>query len=98
MGAVFEVLDDERLYGAAARELAEGRALGWHQGRMEFGPRALGGRSILGDPRSPEMHRILNLQGTFRDAFRPFARSVLREDVNEWFRIDEDRPYILPVA
>jgi carbamoyltransferase len=97
-GAVLEVLDDERLIDTAAQALADGKALGWHQGRMEFGPRALGGRSILGDPRSPAMQRTLNLKVKYRESFRPFAPSVLREDVDEWFELDCDSPYMLLVA
>ena len=97
-GAIFEVLDQDTLIEAAARALADGKALGWHQGRMEFGPRALGARSILGDPRSPAMQRTLNLKVKYRESFRPFAPSVLREDVSEWFEIDDDSPYMLLVA
>jgi carbamoyltransferase len=78
--------------------LADGRALGWHQGRMEFGPRALGGRSILGDARSPTMQKLLNLKVKYRESFRPFAPSVLREHVAEWFDLDCDSPYMLLVA
>jgi carbamoyltransferase len=97
-GAIFEVLDQDTLIEAAARSLADGKALGWHQGRMEFGPRALGARSILGDPRSPAMQRTLNLKVKYRESFRPFAPSVLREDVSEWFELDDDSPYMLLVA
>ena len=97
-GAIFEVLDQDTLIEAAARALADGKALGWHQGRMEFGPRALGARSILGDPRSPAMQRTLNLKVKYRESFRPFAPSVLREDVSEWFEIHDDSPYMLLVA
>jgi carbamoyltransferase len=97
-GAVFELLEPSMLTDECARALADGKALGWHQGRMEFGPRALGGRSILGDPRSPEMQRTLNLKVKYRESFRPFAPSVLREDVSEWFDIDDDSPYMLLVA
>lgn len=97
-GAVFEVLDDDRLFATCAAALAEGKALGWHQGRMEFGPRALGGRSILGDPRSPNMQRLLNLKVKYRESFRPFAPSVLREEVARWFDLDDDSPYMLLVA
>ncbi len=98
VGARFTVLGDDELIDACARSLAEGQALGWLQGRMEFGPRALGGRSILGDPRSPTMQRVLNLKVKFRESFRPFAPSVLREDVSEWFDLDVDSPYMLLVA
>jgi len=97
-GAVFDSLADEALIDRAAAAIAEGKALGWHQGRMEFGPRALGARSILGDPRSPTMQRILNLKVKFRESFRPFAPSVLREDVADWFELDADSPYMLLVA
>jgi carbamoyltransferase len=98
VGAVFEVMHDDTLFAACARDLAEGRALGWFQGRMEFGPRALGGRSILGDARSPAMQSVLNLKVKYRESFRPFAPSVLREDVTDWFEIDQDSPYMLLVA
>lgn len=97
-GAVFEVLDDETLYTECAKGLAEEKALGWMQGRMEFGPRALGGRSVLGDPRSPKMQSVLNLKVKYRESFRPFAPSVLRDHVAEWFEIDSDSPYMLLVA
>jgi carbamoyltransferase len=97
-GAVFEIMDDDALFAACASDLAAGRALGWFQGRMEFGPRALGGRSILGDPRSPSMQSTLNLKVKYRESFRPFAPSVLREDVAEWFELDQDSPYMLLVA
>jgi carbamoyltransferase len=97
-GAIFETLDDTELVEAAAVDLAAGKALGWHQGRMEFGPRALGGRSILGDARSPAMQKMLNLKVKYRESFRPFAPAVLREDVNEWFEFDGDSPYMLLVA
>lgn len=98
VGAVFSVLDEDTLIATAARDLKDGRALGWFQGRMEFGPRALGGRSILGDPRSPSMQSVLNLKVKFRESFRPFAPSVLREDVAGWFDFDSDSPYMLMVA
>jgi carbamoyltransferase len=97
-GAIFEVLDQDTMIEATARALADGKAVGWHQGRMEFGPRALGGRSILGDPRSPAMQRTLNLKVKYRESFRPFAPSVLREDVSDWFELDDDSPYMLLVA
>lgn len=98
IGAVFEVLDDTALLDTAAETLAEGKALGWHQGRMEFGPRALGGRSILGDPRSPSMQRLLNLKVKYRESFRPFAPSILREEAEQWFELENDSPYMLLVA
>jgi carbamoyltransferase len=97
-GASFEVVDDARMLDLCATALAEGKALGWMQGRMEFGPRALGGRSILGDARSPAMQSVLNLKVKYRESFRPFAPSVLREDVGEWFELDGDSPYMLLVA
>ncbi|MGO4672528.1 carbamoyltransferase [Bosea sp. 2YAB26] len=97
-GARFEVLGDDALIEATAQALAEGKAVGWMQGRMEFGPRALGGRSILGDPRSPAMQKTLNLKVKYRESFRPFAPSVLREDVGTWFELDTDSPYMLLVA
>ncbi len=97
-GARYEVLADEALIAASAQALADGKALGWHQGRMEFGPRALGGRSILGDPRSPSMQKTLNLRVKYRESFRPFAPSVLRDDLPSWFDLDVDSPYMLLVA
>jgi carbamoyltransferase len=97
-GANFTSLSDAALIEHAAVALADGKALGWHQGRMEFGPRALGGRSILGDPRSPTMQKLLNLKVKYRESFRPFAPSVLREDVADWFDLDTDSPYMLLVA
>ena len=97
-GARFEQLEEQELIEAAAGALAEGKAVGWFQGRMEFGPRALGARSILGDPRSPTMQKMLNLKVKYRESFRPFAPSVLREDVDTWFELDEDSPYMLLVA
>lgn len=97
-GAKFEVLDDAALIEMTAQGLADGKAVGWMQGRMEFGPRALGGRSILGDPRSPAMQKTLNLKVKYRESFRPFAPSVLREDVADWFELDGDSPYMLLVA
>jgi carbamoyltransferase len=97
-GARFTVLDDDAVIDATARALAEEKAVGWFQGRMEFGPRALGARSILGDPRSPTMQKTLNLKVKYRESFRPFAPSVLREDVAEWFELDADSPYMLLVA
>ena len=81
-----------------AKELANSKTVGWFQGRMEFGPRALGARSILADPRSEKMQKELNLKIKFRESFRPFAPSVLREDVKEWFEIDYDSPYMILVS
>jgi carbamoyltransferase len=97
-GARFEVYDSETLIGACVHALTQEQALGWFQGRMEFGPRALGSRSILGDPRSPTMQRTLNLKVKYRESFRPFAPSVLREGVGDWFELDCDSPYMLLVA
>ncbi len=97
-GARFEILDDASLIRASADALASGLALGWFQGRMEFGPRALGARSILADPRSSAMQSILNLKVKFRESFRPFAPSVLRERVGDYFEMDCDSPYMLLVA
>ena len=98
IGARFEVLEDDALYRRTVERLVAGDAVGWFQGRMEFGPRALGGRSILGDPRNPDMQRTLNLRIKYRESFRPFAPSVLREHVSEWFDLDADSPYMLIVA
>ena len=97
-GAKFDVLTEDALIDYTARALAEQKAVGWMQGRMEFGPRALGNRSILGDPRSPTMQKTLNLKVKYRESFRPFAPSVLYEDVAEWFELDADSPYMLLVA
>jgi len=97
-GAKFTVVDDAALLDLCAEALVNGKALGWFQGRMEFGPRALGGRSILGDARSPAMQSVLNLKVKYRESFRPFAPSVLREDVAEWFELESDSPYMLLVA
>ena len=97
-GAKYMVLGDEELLDACADALESEKAVGWFQGRMEFGPRALGGRSILGDARSPKMQSMLNLKVKFRESFRPFAPSVLREHVCEWFELDQDSPYMLLVA
>jgi carbamoyltransferase len=97
-GAKFSVLNDTNLFESSATVLAEGKALGWFQGRMEYGPRALGGRSILGDARSPAMQSELNLKVKFRESFRPFAPSVLKEDASDWFDLDGDSPYMLLVA
>ena len=98
IGANFTVKSEEDLINSAADDLAAGDAVGWFQGRMEFGPRALGGRSILGDPRSSTMQKNLNLKVKYRESFRPFAPSILREDLEEWFNINTDSPYMLMVA
>jgi carbamoyltransferase len=97
-GARFTVVDDAGAISEAAEALCAQKALGWFQGRMEFGPRALGARSILADPRSPSMQRTLNLRVKYRESFRPFAPAVLREEVAEWFRFHGDSPYMLLVA
>jgi carbamoyltransferase len=96
--AKVEMLPYERMIETTAQALADGKAVGWFQGRMEFGPRALGGRSILGDARSPVMQKTLNLKVKYRESFRPFAPAVLREDVAQYFEIDSDSPYMLMVA
>ncbi len=98
VGAKFTNHSDEEIIALTAQALADGKAVGWHQGRMEFGPRSLGGRSILADARSPSAQKLLNLKVKYRESFRPFAPSVLREDVSEWFEIDADSPYMLLVA
>lgn len=98
MGARFEVLTQEALIMTTAQALAQGLAVGWFQGRMEFGPRSLGARSILGDPRSRTMQKDLNLKVKYRESFRPFAPAVLREKVAEWFELDCDSPYMLVAA
>ena len=97
-GAVFKKFSKEEMIEVVASALANEKAVGWMQGRMEFGPRALGGRSIIADPRSPMMQKQLNLKVKYRESFRPFAPSVLREDVSEWFEQDTDSPYMLLVA
>ncbi len=98
MEAIYEIKNDEDLLNQAADDLSKGEAIGWFQGRMEFGPRALGARSILGDPRSEVMQKNLNLKVKFRESFRPFAPSILREDLSEWFEMKEDSPYMLMVT
>ena len=97
-GARYAILPRDQLLDRTAHALAHGKAVGWFQGRMEFGPRALGNRSILADPRDPQMQKKLNLKVKYRESFRPFAPSVLREHVSEWFDIDVDSPYMLMVA
>jgi carbamoyltransferase len=98
VGATFDVLNEDDMIASTVAALADSKAVGWFQGRMEFGPRALGGRSILGDARSPTMQRTLNLKVKYRESFRPFAPSVLREAVADWFELDDDSPYMLLVA
>ena len=97
-GAVFDVVDDSTLLERTVDALVDGKAVGWFQGRMEFGPRALGARSILADPRSETMQKSLNVRVKYRESFRPFAPSVLREDVADWFELEGDSPYMLLVA
>jgi len=98
VGARFTVLSEDQMVEATAKALSDQLAVGWFQGRMEFGPRSLGARSILGDPRSPAMQKNLNLKVKYRESFRPFAPAVLREDVADWFELDSDSPYMLIVA
>ncbi len=98
IGAGYTRLDDDRLFDTVAGMLADEKVIGWFDGRMEFGPRSLGGRSILGDPRSPKMQTQMNLKIKFRESFRPFAPSVLRERVSDYFELDTDSPYMLLVA
>jgi carbamoyltransferase len=97
-GAKYTILSEENLIEKTSNDLSSGEAIGWFQGRMEFGPRALGNRSIIGDPRSPEMQKNLNLKVKYRESFRPFAPSILKEDLVDWFDIDDDSPYMLLVA
>ncbi|WP_440927288.1 carbamoyltransferase family protein [Candidatus Pelagibacter sp.] len=97
-GANFETLKYEDLIDKTSEFLSNEKAIGWFQGRMEFGPRALGGRSILGDPRSDKTQKNLNLKVKYRESFRPFAPSVLKEDLSEWFEMNIDSPYMLLVA
>ncbi len=98
VGARFAVLSESEMIETTAQALAAQQAVAWFQGRMEFGPRALGARSILGDPRSPAMQKNLNLKVKYRESFRPFAPSVLREEVSNWFELNSDSPYMLIVA
>ena len=97
-GAKFKTLDEEALIEKVATDISKSEAIGWFQGRMEFGPRALGNRSILGDPRSEKMQKNLNLKVKYRESFRPFAPSVLKEDLSDWFDINVESPYMLMVA
>jgi carbamoyltransferase len=98
LGAKYQILNDEQLMPRLAEILADEHVVGWFQGRMEFGPRALGGRSIIGDPRSPKMQSVMNLKIKYRESFRPFAPSVLRGEVANYFELDHDSPYMLLVA
>ena len=97
-GIAYTNFDDSELFARVAEDLAEGKVIGWFQGRMEFGPRALGGRSIIGDARNTKMQATMNLKIKYRESFRPFAPSVLRESVSEYFELDTDSPYMLLVA
>ncbi|MDC0416077.1 carbamoyltransferase [Candidatus Pelagibacter sp.] len=98
IGAKFETFENDNLLDFTTDKLAEGKAVGWFQNKMEFGPRALGSRSILGDARSPDMQKKLNLKVKFRESFRPFAPAILLEDLNEWFDLDSESPYMLLVG
>ena len=98
MGAIYEKFSEEKLLEITAHELSREKIIGWFQGKMEFGPRALGSRSIIADPRSDKMQKILNLKVKFRESFRPFAPSVIRDDLPEWFELNCDSPYMLLVA
>ena len=98
IGAKYKTLDEDELIEKVANDISNGKAIGWFQGRMEFGPRALGNRSILGDPRSSEMQKNLNLKVKYRESFRPFAPSILKSDLKDWFDINVDSPYMLLVA
>ncbi len=98
IGAKFEYFENDKLLDFTTDKLSEGKAIGWFQNKMEFGPRALGSRSILGDARSAEMQKKLNLKVKFRESFRPFAPSILLEDLNEWFDLDSESPYMLLVG
>jgi carbamoyltransferase len=98
IGAKYKTLDEDELIETVANDISNGKAIGWFQGRMEFGPRVLGNRSILGDPRSSEMQKNLNLKVKYRESFRPFAPSILKSDLKDWFDINVDSPYMLLVA
>jgi carbamoyltransferase len=98
IGAIYESVDYEKLINLTSEHLSNEKAIGWFQGRMEFGPRALGGRSILGDPRSEKMQKNLNLKVKYRESFRPFAPSILKEDLSNWFNLNVESPYMLLVA
>ena len=98
IGAIYETVNYEKLINLTSEHLSKEKAIGWFQGRMEFGPRALGGRSILGDPRSEKMQKNLNLKVKYRESFRPFAPSILEEDLSNWFNLNVDSPYMLLVA
>ena len=98
IGAIYNEFSEDEMLKITSEELSKEKTIGWFQGRMEFGPRALGGRSIIADPRSSKMQKNLNLKVKFRESFRPFAPSVIREDLSNWFDLDCDSPYMLLVA
>ena len=98
LGAEYEKLNDEEIINNTVNDLVNQKAIGWFQGRMEFGPRALGNRSILGDPRSETMQKNLNLKVKYRESFRPFAPSILKEDISQWFETNDESPYMLMVS
>ena len=98
LGAKFSILDEDKIIDETAEFLKKEKIIGWFQGRMEFGPRALGGRSIIADARSSEMQKKLNMKIKYRETFRPFAPSVLIEDAKEWFDIEDVSPYMMIVA
>jgi len=98
LGGNYKKLNEEEILRSTALELSKGKTIGWFQGRMEFGPRALGARSIIADPRSESMQKTLNLKVKYRESFRPFAPSITREDLNNWFDLNKDSPYMLFVA
>ena len=98
LGAKYQILQTENIISKTVLDLVEGKAIGWFQGRMEFGPRALGNRSIIADARSPSMQRILNLKVKYRESFRPFAPSILKDHLSNWFEFDKESPYMLFVA
>ena len=95
LGAKFKKFDQDKIIKMTALGLSQGKAVGWMNGKMEFGPRALGARSIIADPRSPKMQKQLNLKVKYRESFRPFAPSILFEDLSKWFKIDRESPYML---
>ena len=98
IGATYEKFSEDKLLEITSQELSKEKIIGWFQGKMEFGPRALGARSIIADPRSDKMQKTLNLKVKFRESFRPFAPSIIREDLSKWFELDCDSPYMLLVA
>ena len=98
LGATYTKFSEKDLLRITAEELSKEKTIGWFQGKMEFGPRALGARSIIADPRSDKMQKILNLKVKFRESFRPFAPSIIREDLSKWFKLDTNSPYMLLVA